>query len=81
MDAGAVDALLSAGPLGAVIILLGYALVKVSSALKEVQDARVEDAKKVSQTLLDLNDKWVEAIGALTDAVKELKTAIAERRQ
>lgn len=68
--------LLSAGPLGAIIVLLCYALWRQTGELRASQEARVADAKKVTDTLLMLNDKWNTTVVELTDAVKELKTVV-----
>ena len=73
MTPDAISALLSAGPLGAVIVALGVALFKLNGQLKEAQDARVEDAKKVTKTLLELNDKWNATVTELATAVRELR--------
>lgn len=71
-----ISTLLSAGPLGAIIVLLCYALWRQTGELRASQEARVEDAKKVTDTLLKLNDKWNTTVTALTDAVKELKNVV-----
>ncbi len=49
-------------------------------ALKATQDARVADAQRVAQTLLDLNDKWNTTVGALTAAVDRLTVSVEARR-
>ena len=73
MPPDAISAFLSAGPLGAVIIALGIALQRLNAQLKEAQDARVDDAKKVTKTLLELNDKWNATVTELATAVRELR--------
>lgn len=75
-----VTALLAHGPLGIALVALGFAFWKQSEQLKEVQAARVEDAKKTITTLLELVDKQHGVIRALTEAVQELKGAIERRR-
>ena len=80
MDAAA-ETLISAGPLGAVIIALGVAYWRQALTLKATQDARVDDAKKVSNTLIDLNDKWNTTIGALSSAVHQLTDELKDRRR
>jgi hypothetical protein len=77
---GVTDGLLAAGPLGAVIVALGFAFWKQGITLKTTQEARVEDAKKVTATLLELNDKWNTTVGALAQAVNELRASITARR-
>lgn len=66
------ETLLAAGPLGAIILALGVAYWRQGLALKEAQEARVEDAKMVTQTLLELTGQWNTAINALTAAVDRL---------
>ncbi|MCP4204265.1 MAG: hypothetical protein GY769_20300 [bacterium] len=73
MEEGVVNTLLSAGPLGAVIVALGIALVVQNRQLSKAQDARVADAKKVTAMLLELNDKWNTTVSDLAAAVKELR--------
>lgn len=75
MEPAAIDSLLSAGPLGAIIVALGVAYWRQARTLKDTQDARVTDAQKVASTLLEQNQKWNDTIGGLTAAVRELKTA------
>ena len=73
MEENIAATLIQAGPLGAVILALGVAYYKQSGELRRAQEARVEDAKKVTKTLLELNDKWNTTVSALTAAVKELR--------
>ncbi len=71
------ETLVSAGPLGAIIVVLGVAYFRqgkaLSDALKEAQQSRVDDAKKVTSDLLQLNEKWLVAINALSTAVNDLR--------
>lgn len=69
---GAAETLVAAGPLGAIIVALGVAYWRQTIALKAAQEARVEDAKLVTKTLLELNDKWNTTVNALTTAVDRL---------
>ncbi len=71
---GLTETLIQAGPLGAIIVALGVAYWRQARTLKETQDARVTDAQKVAATLLEQNEKWNGTIGALTQAVNDLKT-------
>jgi hypothetical protein len=75
------SSLIQAGPLGAIILALGIAYWRQGTELRATQDKRVEDAKKVADTLLDLNDKWNATVVSLTAAVNELKTAVEARRR
>ena len=72
------ETLISAGPLGAIIIALGVAYWRQGLALKAAQEARVQDAQTVTTTLLELNEKWLVAINALTGAVTDLKGVVNE---
>lgn len=74
-----VGALLSAGPLGAIIVALGFAYMRQAKVLKETQESRVADAKKVADTLLAINDRWHATIGQLTTAVNELRASVTRR--
>ncbi len=77
----ALEALISAGPLGAIIVVLFVAYWRqgkaLGEALKEAQEARVQDAQKVTKDLLELNEKWLVAINALTSAVDQLRVAVS----
>lgn len=68
----ALQVLTNAGIPGAVIVVMGWALLILQRENTRLADARVEDAKKVSTDALAREDKWVAAIGELTDAIKEL---------
>lgn len=68
------------GPLGISLAALGVAFWRQSGELKEVQAARVEDAKKTVTTLLELVDKQHGALERLTSALTELKTIVERRR-
>lgn len=74
-----VSALLAHGPLGIALVALGYAFWKQGDQLKEVQAARVEDAKKTVTTLLELVEKQHGAIRTLAEAVQELRGAFERR--
>ena len=63
----AVAALISAGPLGAIIVTLAIAYWRKDQQHKQVQEARVEDAKKVVGTLLELNNKWHAVVNDLVE--------------
>ena len=68
----AAETLIAAGPLGAIIAALGVAYWRQGMALKDAQEARVADAKLVTRTLLELNDKWNATVNNLTAAVDRL---------
>jgi hypothetical protein len=80
MEGDIASTLIQAGPLGAIILALGFAYWRQGKELGATQDKRVEDAKKVTDTLLDLNDKWNATVTTLTAAVNDLKTAVEARR-
>lgn len=66
-------ALLQHGPLGIALVALGYAFWKQSAELKEVQAARVEDARKTITTLLELVDKQHAALEEISEAVNSMR--------
>lgn len=74
-----VESLVSAGPLGAIVIALGVAYWRQTKSfqedLKAVHDARVAEAQAVTETLLELTDKWHVAINELSLAVREMKVS------
>jgi hypothetical protein len=55
---------------------MGVAYIRQAKVLKETQEARVADAKKVADTLLSINDKWHATMGQLTSAVNELRASL-----
>lgn len=78
----------SSGILGAILVVLSWAYYKQGQALEAVHSARVADAQKVAQTLLDLAERWNAALNDLTNAVDRLgererapERAPAPRRQ
>ena len=75
--ASAVETLVAAGPLGAIIVVLSVAYWRQGLALKTTQEARVEDAKLVTKTLLELNDKWNTTVNTLTTAVDRLNDRLS----
>jgi len=75
----AAAALIGQGVLGALVILLTLACWRLVVALQKAQNDRVDDAKRVAQTLLDLNDKWNASVNSLTQAVDRLATSTTPR--
>jgi hypothetical protein len=73
-------ALIAHGPLGIALVAVGWAFWKQSAELKEVQAARVEDAKRVVPVLLEFVDKSNKTVQELTEAVRKLEAAIERRR-
>lgn len=74
------EALLQQGVLGAALVALGFAYWRQIGDIRDLQNARVEDARKTIGTLLDLVDKQHEAVAELTEAVKRLEMAMDRRR-
>lgn len=60
------------GVLGAVVVLLTIAVVYLNKQLQKTQNDRLEDAKKVTTTLLDVNERWHAVIDDLSEAVERL---------
>lgn len=76
MPADIVTTLLSAGPMGAVIVGLAYGLWRQTQALAAVQSARVGDAKKTVETLLGLTETHNKTTQELTIAIIELRNSL-----
>lgn len=57
--------LLAAGPLGAVIVGLAYALFRVTKRLDEVQEARTKDAQEMARAGAEANEKLSDALGRI----------------
>lgn len=74
-------ALLEHGPLGVVLAIVGTAYWRQSEQLRDVQAARVEDAKKTITTLLELVDKQHASLESIAEVVGELKAAIERNRR
>ena len=73
----AVESIASHGILGAFCVILGVAVWRIYVQLQAVQASRVEDAQKVTETLLKLNDQWSSTVNELGTAVRELRMQIA----
>jgi len=85
------ETLISAGPLGAIIVALGAGywqqqrrfettLTSAQEARVAAQEARVRDAQAVTEQLLEFNERWMGAIGELTQAVSELRAVLQDRQ-
>ena len=57
--------LLAAGPLGAVIVGLAYALFRMAKRLDEVQEARTKDAQEMAKAGAEANEKLSDALGRI----------------
>lgn len=69
----------SHGILGAIVVVLFVALWRLHSQNQAIQAARVDDAKKVATTLMEVNDKWHTQIQTLADVVKQLREQLNRR--
>lgn len=67
------------GAAGALLIVAGVWIGYLHRELRRAQEARVKDAQKVTQTLLELTKEWQEAIGALTSAIEKLDARLERR--
>lgn len=76
MDA-AVQTLLGAGPLGAVIVVLLAWVYRLQKKLDEVQEARVQDAQDTAKTVLEV----ARAIDENTAALADRRTTRPPRRE
>lgn len=61
------------GILGVFLVVLGWRYHLQSKELSSVQEARVQDALKVAETHLAIQDQQRWVIGELTEAVKRLR--------
>lgn len=59
--------------LGALLVVLGWRYHELSKELSKVQEARVNDALKVAETHLAIQEQQRWVIGELTEAVKRLR--------
>ena len=80
-------ALINAGVLGPILIAVGWYTLRLQSQLRESQEKRVEDAQKVVNQLLELNDRWNSALvqataanEALGESLMRLHEALRELR-
>jgi prefoldin subunit 5 len=69
------ETLISAGPLGAIVVALGFGYWQQQRRF----EARVRDAQAVTEQLLEFNERWMTAIAELTQAVSELRVVLQER--
>jgi hypothetical protein len=67
------ESIASHGVLGALLVVLGWRYHELAKELSKVQEARVRDAQKVSETHLAIQDQQLAVIGGLTEAVKRLR--------
>ena len=64
--------LASSGVLGSLVVVLVGVCIWLVRKLDAVQEARVEDAKKVATDSLAREEKWQTTLKELTDAVEKL---------
>jgi len=88
MDEAAQKFLETAGILGPIVIFLGWYIwskdkhIKaVTKTLTEIQENRIKDAKGVNAGLMELNDKWMDALNANTTALNEMRTVLTLIRE
>ena len=75
MDPSVVDALTGiagSGVIGAILVIVLVAYSKKDRAYQAVQEARVQDARKVISTVLEMQEKWQATLVALERAVDRL---------
>lgn len=71
-----VTALINAGILGPILIAVGWYVLQLQRKLDDAQGKRVEDAQRVAEQLLELNDRWAEVVGEQANAFQEQKHLI-----
>lgn len=88
MDEAVSRFLETAGILGPIVIFLGWyiwakdkQIKALSKQLTDIQEARINDAKGVNAGLMELNDKWMEALQANTMALNEMRTVLTLIRE
>lgn len=69
------------GPIGVLLAAAVFMYNKMLAKLSEVQDARVADAKAVTQQLLDVSDKQNETTQELTAALRHNTVAMEGQRE
>lgn len=69
------------GPLGGLLVISGFYILRLQKLLHEAQDARTRDAQAVTTTILNLVDKQHEQLGAVVKALDLNTTALRELRQ
>jgi len=62
----------SSGVLGALLVIVLLAYGRKDKEYKDVQEARVTDARKVTTTILEMQEKWQTTINMLERAVDKL---------
>lgn len=70
----AISTIASSGVLGALLIIVLFAYARKDKEYRDVQEARVTDARKVTTTILEMQEKWQATINALERAVDKLGT-------
>lgn len=55
------------------LVAAGFYILHLHKELKRVQEARVDDAKKVTDTLMSLTKEWQTLLERLSSAVEKLE--------
>ncbi len=66
------------GIIGACVIVLAVVVWRLYRANQRANEARIAEAKAVTVQLLGLSTKWIEAIEALTSAMKTYNTNVEQ---
>ena len=74
-----VEMLASHGPLGAMIVVLGWVAWRKDLALQAERDARIADAKSYTELALKLQAQVIDAVNRLSNILEEMKKLMAGR--
>lgn len=69
------------GPVGITLVLVYLYVKGLSEQVREVESKRVADAQAMVQKLLDLNDKWNEAVNSQVEVQEASKQLLGDLRQ
>ncbi len=68
----------TAGPIGIVLAITYWYVNKLHKELMEVQEKRVTDQQAMVSKLLELNDKWSEAIATQSEVMEAQKYLLGD---
>lgn len=73
--------LLKLGPLGAILIVMGWYILRQDKIIKELQEKRTSDAKEYAQQMLGMNDKWNGTLNAVANSMEAQRDLMGELRE
>lgn len=81
MDADTLKSLVQLGVLGPVLAALASYCWRLHSDLRKTETLRTADAQAVTNKLIELNNKWIEAISALGTSAEAQREVLREIRE